>query len=97
MQCVAHKQFQRALHRAAAGIGAGLAFKYDARRDETVWTIDGLPVGLTVGPIGATRACYLATSAAVTKPGKDRADRGRAAVPLAPAATSSGRLAACRG
>jgi hypothetical protein len=31
VQCVTHEQFRRALHRAAAGIGAALAFQYDAR------------------------------------------------------------------
>jgi hypothetical protein len=31
VQCVTHEQFRRALYRAAAGIGIGLAFRYDAR------------------------------------------------------------------
>lgn len=59
VQRVTREQFRRALHRAAAGIGAGLAYRYDARHDETIWTIDGQAVGLTVGRIGATRAYYL--------------------------------------
>ena len=59
-QRVTHEQFRRALHRAAAGIGAGLAYRYDARHDETVWMINGQAVGLSVGRIGATRAYYLA-------------------------------------
>ncbi|WP_169517047.1 hypothetical protein [Azohydromonas australica] len=59
-QRVTHEQFRRVLHGAAAGIGAGLACRYDARNDETVWTINGHAVGLTVGRIGATRAYYLA-------------------------------------
>ena len=65
-QRVTHEQFRRALHRAAAGIGAGLAYRYDARHDETLWTINGHAVGLTVGRIGATRAYYLAEPLAST-------------------------------
>ncbi|WP_028998454.1 hypothetical protein [Azohydromonas australica] len=57
---VTREQFRRALHRAAAGIGAGLACRYDARHDETIWTVNGQAVGLTVGRISATRAYYLA-------------------------------------
>ena len=60
VQRVTQEQFRRTLHRAAAGIGAGLACRYDARRDETIWTVNGEPVGLTVGRIGATRAYCLA-------------------------------------
>jgi hypothetical protein len=56
---VSHEEFQQTLRRAGFGLGAGLTFKYDARRDETVWTLDGEPIGLTVGRIGATSACYL--------------------------------------
>jgi hypothetical protein len=33
--------------------------RYDARRDETVWTVNGQPIGLTVGRVGTTTACYL--------------------------------------
>lgn len=55
-------EFSQALQRAGYGLGAGLACRYDARRDETVWTVDGRPVGLTVDRIGATSACYLATT-----------------------------------
>lgn len=56
---VSHEEFQQTLQRASFGLGAGLGFKYDARRDETIWTLDGEPIGLTVGRIGATAACYL--------------------------------------
>lgn len=58
-RCVSHEEFQQALWRATFGLGAGLAFRYDGRRNETVWTLHGKPIGLTVGPIGATTACYL--------------------------------------
>lgn len=60
---VSHQEFQQALQQAGFGLGAGLAFRYDARRNETVWTIGGQPVGLTVGRIGATTACFLASPA----------------------------------
>lgn len=56
---VSHEEFQQTLRRASFGLGVGLAFKYDARRDETIWTLHGDPIGLTVGRIGATTACYL--------------------------------------
>lgn len=56
---VSHEEFQHALRRASSGLGAGLAFRYDGRRNETVWTLHGEPIGLTVGRIGATTACYL--------------------------------------
>jgi hypothetical protein len=54
-------------------MGAGLAYRYDARRDETIWTVYGQPIGLTVGRIGVTRAYYLAeqmASAAAAVPGQ---------------------------
>ncbi len=62
---VSHQEFSQALQRAGYGLGAGLAFRYDARRDETIWMVDGQPVGLTVGRVGAIRACYLAVHQAV--------------------------------
>jgi hypothetical protein len=64
---VSHHEFQQALQRASFGLGTGLAFRYDARHDETVWMINGQPIGLTVGRIGATTACYLASPAARTQ------------------------------
>lgn len=60
---VSREEFQQVLQRAGFGFGAGLAFRYDARHNETVWTINGQPLGLTVGRIGATTACFLATPA----------------------------------
>lgn len=63
VRLVSHQQFREALQQASFGLGAGLAFRYDGRRDETVWTLHGEPIGLTVGRIGATTACFLATPA----------------------------------
>ncbi len=84
---VSHEEFRQALQRAGFGLGAGLAFRYDARHDETVWTINGQPVGLTVGRIGATTACFLATPAN----GTDTAGRGQ---PVGlPAAALHGQVA----
>lgn len=65
---VSVQEFSQALQRAGYGFGAGLAHRCDARCDETAWTIDGQPVGLTVGRIGSTKACYLATAAAQADP-----------------------------
>ncbi|WP_066343317.1 hypothetical protein [Azohydromonas lata] len=62
---VSYQEFSQALQRAGYGLGAGLAFRYDARRDETIWMVDGQPVGLTVGRVGSIRACYLAEHKAV--------------------------------
>ena len=56
---VSHEEFKLTLQRASFGFGAGLTFKCDARRDETLWMLHGEPIGLTVGRIGATTACYL--------------------------------------
>jgi hypothetical protein len=86
---VSHQEFQQALRRASFGLGAGLSFRYDARHDETVWTINGQPVGLTVGRIGATTACYVATSAT----GTDTAARSQATEPPPPAAAVPDQLA----
>jgi hypothetical protein len=73
---VTHQEFSQALQRAGYGLGAGLAFRYDARRDETIWMVDGQPVRLTAGRVGAIRACYLAEHQAVaTAAGADSTGR----------------------
>lgn len=84
---VSHEEFRQALRQAGHGLAAALAYRYDARRDETVWKINGQPVGLTVGRIGATTACFLATPAT----GTDTAGRGQPLEP--PAAAVLGQVA----
>ncbi len=84
---VSHEEFRQALRQAGHGLAAALAYRYDARRDETVWKINGEAVGLTVGRIGATTACFLATPAT----GTDTAGRGQPVE--SPAAAVHGQVA----
>ena len=56
---VSHEEFRQALRQAGHGLAVAVAYRYDARRGETVWTVNGQPIGLTVGRIGSTSACYL--------------------------------------
>ena len=60
VRLVSHQEFRQALRQAGHGLAAAVAYRYDARRGETVWTVNGQPIGLTVGRVGSTSACYVA-------------------------------------
>ncbi|WP_028997057.1 hypothetical protein [Azohydromonas australica] len=43
VRLVSHQEFRQALRQAGHGLAAAVAYRYDARRGETVWTVNGRP------------------------------------------------------